>query len=216
MQHFNPTGTVTRYGNGVEIYGGLVNFTIDNCYVYEIYDAGITHQISKTSHGNYYMENVVYSNNLLCDSTYNIEYFMSNDENSETSERFMENVLFEGNLLRRAGYGWGQQRPDNLPASVKGWTHNNYAINTTLKNNIIDRCYNYLGKESYLIQLGTKYNGSTAYLDGNIFIQVPGRYFALNHRTSYEYNHNTNDYIGFIGGKNNTVYYSSEDYGTRR
>ncbi|MBR5307951.1 MAG: S-layer homology domain-containing protein [Clostridia bacterium] len=216
MQHFNTTGTVTRYGNGVEIYGGLVNFTIDNCYVYEIYDAGITHQISKTSHGNYYMENVVYSNNVLCDSTYNIEYFMSNDENSETSERFMENVLFEGNLLRRAGYGWGQQRPDNLPASVKGWTHNNYAINTTLKNNIIDRCYNYLGKESYLIQLGTKYNGSTAYLDGNIFVQVPGRYFALNHRTGYEYNHNTNDYIGFIGGKNNTVYYSSEDYGTRR
>lgn len=213
IQHYNTNGTVTRFGNGVEIYGGLVNFTIDNNYVYEIYDAGITHQISKTSHGNYYMKNVIYSNNVLCDSTYNIEYFMSNDESSETSERFMDGVLFENNLIRRAGYGWGQQRPDNAPSNIKGWAHNNYGANTIIRGNIIDRCYNYTGGESTLIQLGTKYNGSTAYLDSNVFVQVPERYFALSHRTTYKYNHNVKDYIDIIGGKNNKIYYANEDYG---
>ncbi len=212
IQHYT-NGKVTRFGNGIEIYGGLVNYTIDNCYVYQIYDAGITHQISTTSAGNYYMKNVVYSNNVLCDSTYNIEYFMSNDGSNETSERFMENILFENNLIRRAGYGWGQQRPDDAPAGIKGWTHNNYAANTIIRGNIIDRCYNHTGGQSHLIQLGTKYNGSTAYLDGNTFIQVPERYFALNNRNDYKYNRNVKDYIDIIGGKDNKVLYADEDYG---
>jgi len=212
IQHYKD-GKVVRFGNGIEIYGGLVNYTIDNCYVYQIYDAGITHQISTTSAGNYYMKDVVYSDNVLCDSTYNIEYFMSNDGSSETSERFMENVLFENNLIRRAGYGWGQQRPDDAPAGIKGWGHNNYAVNTILRGNIIDRCYNHTGGQSHLIQLGTKYNGSTAYLDGNTFIQVPERYFALNNRNDYRYNHSVKAYIDIIGGKDNKVFYAVEDYG---
>ena len=214
IQHYT-NGRVVRFGNGVEIYGGLVNFTIDNNYVYEIYDAGITHQISKTSHGNYYMKDVVYSNNVLCDSTYNIEYFMSNDESSETSERFMDGVLFEDNLIRRAGYGWGQQRTDDAPSGIKGWAHNNYGANTIIRGNIIDRCYNHTGGESTLIQLGTKFNGSTAYLDGNTFIQVPERFFALSHRTTYKYNSNVENYIAIIGGKDNKVYYAPEDYGSK-
>ena len=213
VQFYNDNGKVTRFGNGIEIYGGLVNFTIDNCYVYEIYDAGVTHQISTTSHGNYYMKNVVYSNNVLCDSTYNIEYFMSKDESSETSERFMENVLFENNLIRRAGYGWGQQRLDDVPAGIKGWPHNNYGANTVLRNNIIDRCYNHTGGTSHLIELGTKYNGSTAYLDGNTFVQVPERYFALSQKTAYKYDVALEEYIDIIGGENNKIYYAPEDYG---
>ncbi|MBR5309065.1 MAG: S-layer homology domain-containing protein [Clostridia bacterium] len=214
MQHFNTSGRVVRYGNGVEIYGGLVNFKIDNCYVYQIYDAGITHQISSTSHGNYHMKNVIYSNNLLCDSVYNIEYFMSNDENNKKSERFMEDVLFEGNILRRGGYGWGMQRPDHQPGSIKGWGHNNTATNTVIKDNIIDRCANPYGSYSHLIQLGATYNASGAYLDGNVFVQVPERMFALSHKTDYKYNHNIPNVIDvYIGGKDNTYLYAPEDGG---
>ncbi len=215
IQHFNANGTVTRFGNGVEIYGGLVNYTIDNCYVYEIYDAGITHQISTSTQGNYYMKDVVYSNNVLCDSTYNIEYFMSIDSSSATNERFMENVLFENNLIRRAGYGWGQQRPDDAPAGIKGWTHHNNAVNTILRNNIIDRCYNHVGGLAHLIQMGTTYNAAGPFLEGNTFIQVPGRHFAYIHKTDYRYGYNVEHTINnIIGGKDNKIYYASEDYGT--
>jgi len=214
IQHFNENGTVTRFGNGIEIYGGLVNYKIDNCYVYEIYDAGITHQISKTSHGNFYMKDVVYSNNVLCDSTYNIEYFMSIDESDGTTERFMENVLFENNLIRRAGYGWGQQRPDDAPAGIKGWTHHNNAVNTIVRNNIIDRCYNHVGGTSHLIQMGTTYNAAGPYLQGNTFVQVPGRYFAHIHKSGYSYGHGTmSDIENRIGGKGNKLYYAKEDNG---
>ena len=34
----------TRYDNAVEIYGGCDGFTVDNCYVYQVYDAGLTQQ----------------------------------------------------------------------------------------------------------------------------------------------------------------------------
>ena len=214
IQHFNENGMVTRFGNGIEIYGGLVNYKIDNCYVYEIYDAGITHQISKTSHGNFYMKDVVYSNNVLCDSTYNIEYFMSIDESDGTTERFMENVLFENNLIRRAGYGWGQQRPDDAPAGIKGWTHHNNAVNTIVRNNIIDRCYNHVGGTSHLIQMGTTYNAAGPYLENNTFVQVPGRYFAHTHKSGYRYGHSTmSDIENYIGGKGNKLYYASDDNG---
>lgn len=39
----------TRYGNGVEIYGGCDGYTIDNCYVHDVYDAGIAHQYDMRS-----------------------------------------------------------------------------------------------------------------------------------------------------------------------
>ena len=34
-------GTVTRYGNAIEIYGGCDGYRVENCYIYQVYDAGI-------------------------------------------------------------------------------------------------------------------------------------------------------------------------------
>ncbi len=212
---FYSSGNVTRFGNGIEIYGGLLNYEIDNCYVYEIYDAGITHQISSSAAGNYYMRDITYTNNVLCDSTYNIEYFMSSDNANTRSERFMENVLFESNLIRRAGYGWGQQRPDPAPAGIKGWGHNNTCFGYILKDNIIDRCYNNRGGLDHLIQLGSTYVGSTAYLDSNTFIQVPDRDFSLTDVLDADYNLNLPGVLSRIGGKDNVYYFAPEDNGNK-
>ncbi len=207
IQHYT-NGVVTRFGNGVEIYGGLVNYTIDNCRVYQIYDAGITHQISSSSSGNYYMENVRYTNNVLTDCTYNIEYFMSSPT-SGTYERLMKDVLFENNIIRRSGYGWGVQRPDQAPSGIKGWTHNNTAINFTVRNNIIDRCYNISGNTAPIMQLGASYEGCTAYLEGNTFVQVPGRTFAFIGQTSYTHDENLSYTLAKLGGKDNVYYFAS-------
>jgi len=58
IQHYDGTdpnypqgkrGTVTRFGNGVEIYGGCDGYEVSNCYIYQVYDAGITHQITTSN-----------------------------------------------------------------------------------------------------------------------------------------------------------------------
>ena len=36
----------TRYGNGIEIWGGCQSYTVDHNYIYQCYDAAITHQYS--------------------------------------------------------------------------------------------------------------------------------------------------------------------------
>ncbi len=210
IQYFNSNGVVVRFGNGVEIYGGCVNYTIDNCYVYEIYDAGITHQISSGSAGNYYMKNVLYTNNVLTDSTYNIEYFMSSDSANGASERFMENVLFENNILRRAGYGWGVQRPDPAPSNIKGWTHNNNAVNYVIKNNVFDRCVNARGS-SLNVQVGSSYSGSAPYFENNVFVQVPKRGFAYIHNKTYSYNVSSALVMSELYGNDNTFLFAPED-----
>lgn len=44
-------GTVTRYGNAVEIYGGCDGYTVENCYIYQVYDgamAGVSNATTPT------------------------------------------------------------------------------------------------------------------------------------------------------------------------
>ena len=97
---------------------------------------------------------------------------------SAVQERFMTDILFENNIIRRAGYGWGQQRPDHAPANIKGWTHSNFANNFIIRENVIDRTFNVSGESDYLVQLGATYKGNTPHIENNIFIQRFGGDFA--------------------------------------
>lgn len=130
----------TRYGNGVEIWGGCKSYVIDHNYVYQCYDAGITHQYS-TKDAGINMDNITYSNNLIEKCVYAIEYFFSiPQEHLESCS--MNNVLFKGNILRMTGtYSWGYQRPNKeSPAAIKAWkTSCNRASNFRIENNIVDR-----------------------------------------------------------------------------
>lgn len=145
IQHYDGTdpnfpevepGQVTRYGNGVEIYGGCEAFEVSNCYCYQIYDAAITHQITVADQ-KVRMENVLYKDNLVENCVYSIEYFL---EKIEENDSFMQDVEICGNILRFAGFGWGQQRPNvDTPAHIKGWNHDNAACNFVIHDNIFDR-----------------------------------------------------------------------------
>ncbi|MBR5307489.1 MAG: S-layer homology domain-containing protein [Clostridia bacterium] len=140
IQKYNTNGTVTRYGNGVEIYGGCDGYTIDNCYVYQCYDAGLTHQYGDGTNNNS-MYNVTYSNNLIEDCIYSIEYFNGESVDGKAL-RDGKNFKIIGNLMRRAGYGFGNQRPDsNVSSHIKGWTsRNEYEKGTyIIEGNIFDR-----------------------------------------------------------------------------
>ena len=80
------------------------------------------------------IENVTYSQNLVEDCTYSIEYFL---QDSDTVERIMRNVSIMDNICLRSGYGWGRQRPDKeTPAHVKSWTVNNPSENFVIRDNV--------------------------------------------------------------------------------
>ncbi len=156
-------GTVTRYGNGVEIYGGCDGYTVADCYIYQMYDAGITHQVT-TSGQTYKMKDVCYRGNLVEHCVYSIEYFL--DVNDGGTENLMENVEICGNVLRYAGCGWGQQRHNkDTPAHIKGWSYRNPARGYRIHHNVFDRA-------AYrMLHLVCHKPESLPVMDSNIYIQ---------------------------------------------
>ena len=159
-------GTVTRFGNAIEIYGGCRDYTVSDCYIYECYDAGITHQVT-TFGKTFNMENVVYRNNLVERCVYAIEYFL--DMLPEGDGSIMDGILMEGNILVDSGYGWGQQRHNkNTPALIKGWSYVNKARNYKIRNNIFCRsAYRML----HLVALDEE---SLPEMSGNTYVQHKG------------------------------------------
>lgn len=114
----------TRFGNAVEIYGGCENFTVTNCYVYQVYDAGLSQQYGTrekdglTRHG---QKNVRYANNVIEKCNYSIEYFLNTRKTPGNPSR-IENFAIEDNLMFDAGVGFCEQRPDhNQAAHIKSW-----------------------------------------------------------------------------------------------
>ncbi len=132
-----------RFGNGVEIWGGN-HYKVDHCYIYQIYDAGITHQyVPNGNHDTTFMSNVIYTNNIVEKCTYSVEYFLANP--IDTVSYQMDNILIKNNIFRYSGFGWGYQRPDKGGAAhIKSWDHYNKAFNFFIEGNVFDRSRNHL------------------------------------------------------------------------
>ncbi len=129
-------GTVTRYGNAVEVYGGCEDYRVCGNYIYQVYDAAINHQV--TTNKKVIMENIVYSGNLIENCVYGIEYFL--DQIDGEQESYMDKVMIRDNFIRRTGFGWGQQRHNrDTPAAIKGWNYTNPARNFLMERKIFDR-----------------------------------------------------------------------------
>lgn len=155
-------GDAWRFGNGIEIYGGCDNFVVHHNYVYQCYDAGVTHQLSAWGTHDCKQKNVAYTDNLIEYCIYNYEYFLGKADSAD-SVRFQQNILVKGNIMRYAGFGFGTQRPESdtyFPAAhIKGWDHYNYLDeNYVIEDNIFDRSRNMVfhcvaGKKQYLPEL---------------------------------------------------------------
>lgn len=198
-------GTVTRFGNAIEVYGGCKNYTASNNYIYEVYDAGITHQV--TTNTKLTMSDIRYENNLIENCVYGIEYFL--DQIDGERESIMDNVVMENNFIRNSGFGWGQQRHNkHTPAAIKGWSYVNTAKDFRVVNNIFDRC-------AYrLLHLVALEKTSLAYMDGNTYIQHLGGkigQYGENKITEPEnitFDMDADGVIGDIfGDKNAKIYY---------
>lgn len=159
-------GTVTRYGNAVEIYGGCEDYLVSNCYIYQVYDAGITHQVT-TNGKKFTMTNIRYIDNVVEKCVYGIEYFL--EMNNGDTESYMRDIEMRGNILRNSGYGWGQQRHNkDTPALIKGWSYVNRASDYRIVGNIFERC-------AYrMLHLVAKKQESCPEMKGNTYIQDKG------------------------------------------
>lgn len=169
-------GTVTRFGNGVEIYGGCEDYVVENCWLYQIYDAGVTHQV--TTNGRFFrMENIRYLNNLIERCVYGVEYFL--EKTGGDTQSYIADCEMRGNFIRLGGYGWGQQRHNtDTPALIKGWSYENTARNVLICDNIFDRC-------AYrMLHLVAREAECVPALHGNTYIQhIGGRIgsYGANH-----------------------------------
>ena len=167
----------TRFGNAVEIYGGCENYTVQNNYIYQIYDAGITHQYSGVGDKVYNHTNVLYLNNVIENCVYSIEYFVSGCEPSNPS--VMTNFRIEGNHMWYASRGFCEQRPPadrSWGAHIKGRCSRtgNRAKDYVIKDNVfVD------GKDRLLQITSNLYNpdgsDSMPSFSGNIFVEEFGR-----------------------------------------
>lgn len=159
-----------RAGNGIEIWGNSKNITIENCWVYQCYDAGITNQCSTDSNNpnnTSYFENIKFNSNLIEFCQYPIEFF-----NSKNSGSYCKNMYYTNNILRFAGYQVFDPKVRHgsdssfTAAIVLPWYELVYE-NFIISGNIMDTSYGYMVK-------GINFNakgGATVY--ENKYLQQP-------------------------------------------
>ena len=119
-------GSTTRLGNGIEFYDNTNDVLVENCKIWDIYDAGLTNQTA----GIGYQHDITYRNNIIWNCEYSYEYFQR--AGSETY-----NIYFENNTCAYAGYGWAHdQRSDKNGAHLMLWTQQAELDDFYIRNNI--------------------------------------------------------------------------------
>jgi len=95
-------GGPCRFGNAVEVYGGCDGYRVHDCWMYQIYDTGITHQCHHAKGSVIRQLNVEHARNLIEYCFWSIEYYNAYNKFGET-----RNVYVHHNFCRLGGYGWG-------------------------------------------------------------------------------------------------------------
>ena len=164
-----------RLGNAIEIYGSIktvnskypvtTGMTVENTYVYEVIDAGLTFQYTAAGNTSSQMERIDYKNNVVENCSYNIEYWNTVKKPTEemTSANRTQNIdntyinkfYIRNNIFRGAGVGFSETRGEHgYEALIKSWdpgaadsTEESFAFNKLkgdtgeyiIENNIFDK-----------------------------------------------------------------------------
>ncbi len=120
----NMASAAARYGHGIEINRDCKKITVEDNYIYQCYDAGVTHQFDGNSKTTCYQEDITYTENVIKYCFYSVEYFVSLAKSYPTVVRYMKNIAISNNYLMYAGFGWGYWREaSGQPGAthIKGW-----------------------------------------------------------------------------------------------
>ena len=130
------TDDITRLGNAVEFYDTSNNITVEDNWIYQIYDTGITFQGTQGP-----FTNIQFNNNLIEYCVMGIEYWCGNKQQAMRA-------VFDGNILRFSNYGWGTL-PDRVARGGHLWAgwrllETNKEIDIVIRNNVFDCSYSYV------------------------------------------------------------------------
>ncbi len=160
-----------RWGNGIEVWANSTYVTIEDCWVYQCYDAGITNQCSTNTYApnvyNYF-DHITFDGNLIEFCQYNIEFF-----NSENTGSYAHNMNYTNNILRFAGYQvfdpkerLGSSSSSTSLINSNGKPHD-FGGTYLIEGNIFDTSYGYLVKTCPV----NVDDGPT--VSGNTYLQQP-------------------------------------------
>lgn len=108
-----PGGEV-RLGNGFSTWNGGSNFTVDNCWIYQTFDSGITWQGRCAGHNMHYdYENIFFTNSLYEYNNCDIEFF-------DGANSTLKNFHMENNLMRFTSMGWGTTTVEGKIRGIEG------------------------------------------------------------------------------------------------
>ena len=174
----NPGTDDTRLGNAIEIWGYCGDFTVTDNYIYQIYDAGITQQITLNDTKQRKQENVLYSGNVLEYCNYSMEYWITS---SDSNPSYIDTFLIEDNLMWYAGYGLCSTRDDKSNAChIQGWRFfdRNRATNFVIRNNVMIDSYNQI-INAYTTQINADGSNSMPVLNNNIMLNKAYGQFGI-------------------------------------
>ena len=98
-----------RFGNGLQIWEGAHDITIERCRIDNVYDAGISPQGYA---GGYAVDSIFIRHNVVSNCEYGFEFY-ERDATASAS-----NIYFEHNTIVNSGRGWAHnQRPDGVNGS---------------------------------------------------------------------------------------------------
>ena len=165
-----------RCGNGVQIWGSAKNFTVDNCYFNQIYDAAVTFQFKDEPNLEIHCDDIKFTNNVMEYCNYSVEYFLDYGKNNAND---FENFLISGNHMWYAGYGLCSQRPDKgEDAHIKSWKHaNQNKENFVVSNNL------FAIAKTYITETYSMNKNQGAEYDSNTYIQFLNHYLGRNDNT---------------------------------
>lgn len=122
----HPVHGWVRYGNGIEFWANASNHLVEQCKVWEIYDAAMTNQ----NEGNIATQtNIIYRNNLIYNAEWSFEYW------NRPIGSLTQNIFFINNTCLYAGNTWAHdQRPEKRGRhlnffQIDAATHNFYILN---------------------------------------------------------------------------------------
>ena len=129
-----------RFGNAIELWNGYQqDIGIHNNWFYQIYDAGFTFQGDSTTSTEKVYKNISCTDNLFENNNTSFEFWHSCDGFT------FDNIQFNNNISRLAGFGHCEQRDDAWVAGHIYAEHRSGTVKTfTIQNNIFDTSKMYM------------------------------------------------------------------------
>ena len=161
-------GGPCRYGNAVEVYGGCDGYRVHDCWMYQIYDTGITHQCHHAKNDRIFQSNVEYARNLVEYCFWSIEYYNAFNGYGET-----RNVRVHHNFCRFGGDGWG------CPGRAAGTPMFSIDDRPDVTSNYVNEANILQRSRGFLVNnFGRHASPPDFVFKGNVYVQPKGWKFA--------------------------------------